>query len=603
MKRKTGISVLLSFMRGNKTNYLLAISATIIFSMLSLIPAYIMGGTIDSILGGREYASEVMRRIFTYLGGREHLVGNLYLIGVLLVVANVISGLFSYTKAVFSNRSSERIAKRIRDMLYEHLQNLPFCYHSKADKGDLIQRCTSDIETIRSFLSSQLVEVAGSLFSIGFVFYTMSSLSPRLTIAAVSVIPFIFVISYAFYKKIKLAYRNVEEAEAVMSNVVQENVNGVRVVKAFGQEINEMEKFDNSNNAFYQKSIDFMKVSSMFWAVTDFLSMFQIAVLVVTGVILTVNGQITVGILATFISYEWMILWPVRQLGRILGDLGKTTVSVERIREVLDVKREDSSDDPHAIPELPGDIVFDDVSFSYTDGTPVLKHLSFAIPKGSVLGVIGPTGSGKSTLIHLLQRLFDYTKGRITIAGVELKDIDRRWIRQNIGLVLQEPFLFSKTIRDNIALAYMDADETAVEQAARTAVIHDVITRFDHGYQTLVGEKGVTLSGGQKQRMAIARTVIKEKPILIFDDSLSAVDSETDAAIRRELSQSATGATKIIISHRINSLKDADLILVIEDGEITQKGSHKSLLEEPGLYRRIFDVQNSLNEDLAEEVV
>lgn len=603
MKRKSGLSVLFSFMRGNKLNYLLAISATIVFSMLSLIPAYLMGGTIDSILGGREYASELLRRIFTYLGGRDHLIRNLYLIGVLLISANIISGLFSYTKAVFSNRSSERIAKRIRDMLFEHLQNLTFSYHSRADKGDLIQRCTSDIETIRSFLSSQLVEVAGALFSIGFVFYTMSSLSPRLTIAAVSVIPVIFVVSFIFYQKIKKAYRSVEEAEAVMSNVVQENVNGVRVVKAFGQEINELEKFDKSNNTFYQKSLDFMKVSSMFWAVTDFLSMFQIAVLVVTGVIITVNGNITVGILATFISYEWMILWPVRQLGRILGDLGKTTVSVERIREVLDVEIEDCEDECVSVPKLPGDIVFDDVSFSYSDGTPVLKNISFTLPKGSVLGVMGPTGSGKSTLIHLLQRLFDYTKGKITISGVELKDINRKWIRQKIGLVLQEPFLFSKTIRDNIALAHMDADDQAIEQAAKTAVIHEVITRFDHGYQTLVGEKGVTLSGGQKQRMAIARTVIREKPILIFDDSLSAVDSETDAAIRQELSQNATGATKIIISHRINSLKDADMILVIEDGEITQKGTHKSLLDEPGLYRRIFDVQNSLNEDLAGEVV
>jgi ATP-binding cassette subfamily B protein len=387
-----------------------------------------------------------------------------------------------------------------------------------------------------------------------------------------------------------------------MSNVVQENVNGVRVVKAFGQEYNEMQKFNESNDTLFEKSISFIKVISMFWAAADLSSLLQIGILILAGVVFAVNGQVTVGMLTTFITYEWMILWPVKQVARILGDFGKTMVSVDRIKEILDEDREtDESDDQ--CPELKGDIVFSNVSFGYPGNDLILKNISFDIKRGETLGIIGPTGSGKSTLIHLLQRLFDHTEGTITLGGIDIKRINRKWLRKNIGIVLQEPFLYSKTIRDNIALAYMDASIETVHSAAKTAALHDVINEFDEGYQTLVGEKGVTLSGGQKQRIAIARTIIREKPILIFDDSLSAVDTETDAVIRKELKQNINMATKLIISHRINTLKDADKIVVIENGCITQMGKHKELLEEEGLYKRIYDVQNMLYLDIQKEDV
>jgi len=599
-KKSTGFSVLIGFMKGNIINYAFAIGAAVVFAVLNLLPPYIVGGTIDVLIGKGKHSSEIMRWIFEFLGDTDYLVRNLYIIGAFLIMVNISAGLFSFVKVVFSNKSSEKIAKRIRDDIFEHLQNLPFAYHSKADKGDIIQRCTSDIETVRSFLSSQFVEVTGSILSISFVFVSMLTLDLELTLISVIFIPFIFFFSYIFFKRIRKAYKNVEEAEGRMSNVVQENVNGVRVVKAFGQEYNELQKFNESNDTLFEKTLSFIKVISLFWAVADLSSLLQIGILILAGVVFAVTGQVTVGMLTIFITYEWMILWPVKQVARILGDFGKTMVSVDRIKEILDEDRE-SDGSNEACPELRGDIVFSNISFGYPGNDLILKNISFEVKSGETLGIIGPTGSGKSTLIHLLQRLFDHTEGTISIGGIDIKRINRKWLRKNIGIVLQEPFLYSKTIRDNIALAYMDASIETVHMAAKTAAVHDVINEFDEGYQTLVGEKGVTLSGGQKQRVAIARTIIREKPILIFDDSLSAVDTETDAIIRTELKKNVNKATKIIISHRINTLKDADKIIVIEDGFITQMGDHKELLAKEGLYKRIYDVQNMLYLDIQKE--
>jgi ATP-binding cassette subfamily B protein len=296
-----------------------------------------------------------------------------------------------------------------------------------------------------------------------------------------------------------------------------------------------------------------------------------------------------------------MLLWPIRQMGQILTDMGKTFVSIGRIQEILDIPEEEM-DKNGLKPEIQGGIEFKDVWFEYEKGNPVLKNISFRIKKGQTVSIMGPTGSGKTTLVNLLSRLYEYTGGSIKIDGVEIKKINKEWLRQNTGMVAQEPFLYSKTISENISLARKQSSITEVCEAAGIAAVHNVIQEFGKGYDTIVGEKGVTLSGGQKQRVTIARTVINEYPILIFDDSLSAVDTETDAQIRKALKERSRNVTTLIISHRITTLSESDLILVLDKGELVQSGTHEELICQEGLYKRVWDIQGTLEEDIENEL-
>jgi len=301
-----------------------------------------------------------------------------------------------------------------------------------------------------------------------------------------------------------------------------------------------------------------------------------------------------------FSTYVGMLLWPVRQLGRVLTDMGKALVSIERIQEILDEPIEDL-DEGDSIKKIKGNIEFKNVSFYYEKGKSILDNVSFKVKQGQTVAILGPTGSGKSTLVGLLPRLYDNQEGSIKIDGIDVKKISKRVLRENIGIVLQEPFLFSKTLKDNIRLATSETEEKEIFKAAKVASVHDVIKSFDDGYETAVGEKGVTLSGGQKQRVAIARTIINRSPILIFDDSLSAVDTETDAAIRKRLKKLENKATTFIISHRLITLAEADIILVLDEGKIVQQGTHLDLIEQEGLYKRVWSIQNSLEEELSLE--
>jgi len=373
------------------------------------------------------------------------------------------------------------------------------------------------------------------------------------------------------------------------------------VVRAFGRQAFEVEKFDQKNREFRDLNYRLMNLLALYWSSSDFLIMFQMGVVLILGVYWASSGDLTLGTLIAFMNYEGRLLWPVRQMGRILTDMGKTQVSLGRIQEIVEKPKEDMDEDGLK-PDINADIEFKNVYFEYEPGRPVLKNVSFKVKKGQTVAILGPTGSGKSSLVHLLQRLYDYQKGSITIGGVELKKINKKWLRKYVGIVLQEPFLFSKTIKDNIGLPKKDVDDNEIIEAAKIACIHDVITQFDKGYETPVGERGVTLSGGQKQRVAIARTLIQDSSILIFDDSLSAVDTETDAAIREALNERSRNVTTFIISHRITTVSQADLILVLEDGQIVQSGTHEELINEEGMYRRIWSIQSSLEEELEESL-
>lgn len=587
--------LLWDFMKGNRLKYIAAILSVGIAIFFSILSPLVIRVTIDSILGNKPMElSNLGIKFVNFLGGKSILVQNIWICSLLLIIITLIKGIFLFLKGKWSACATENIAKNMRETLYSHIQHLPYDYHVKCKTGDLIQRCTSDIDTIRRFLCIQLVNIGTTIFIIFFSITMMFSLNVKMTIISMLLLPIIFIYGLNFFNNIKKLFKETDEAEAKMTTSLQENLSGVRVVRAFGRQKYEVDKFNEKSEVFRDLSYKMYSLRGTYWAISDFLCMIQTELVLIAGIYLTTKGEMTLGDLFVFITYEGMLLWPLRQLARILSDAGKMTVSIKRINEVLSEKEEEMPLDALK-PEIKGNISFEDVYFAYEKNLPVLDGVTFNIKSGETIGIMGKTGSGKSSLVYLLARLYDYNRGSIKIDGVELRDINRKWIRENIGIVLQEPFLFSKTIKDNIILAKRQALEQEIFESANIAAIHDVILGFDKGYETLVGENGVTLSGGQRQRIAIARTVINKSPILIFDDSLSAVDTETDMAIRKALSKRSKGVTTLIISHRISTLKEADKIMVLDKGKIVSMGSHEELIKQDGLYNNVWKIQTSLN--------
>lgn len=477
------------------------------------------------------------------------------------------------------------------------MQTLSYDYHVKAETGDLIQRCTSDVETIRRFLSSQVVEMFRSVLMIAVALVIMLQMNWKMTLISMILVPPLFVFAWLFFKMVRKWFTQADAAEGKMSAVLQENLTGVRVVRAFGRQKYEVEKFKQANDDLWKKSLRLCDLLAVYWGGSDMMSMIQTGITLIYGVFLAANGGLLVGEMTVFVSYISMLLWPIRQLGRILSDMGKSLVAFDRIDEVLCQKGEEDEEDAFDAP-IDGDIEFRHVGFEYEAGNPVLKDVSFTVKAGQTVAILGATGSGKSTLMHLLQRLYDVKRGDILIGGVSISKIRKKHLRTRVGLVLQEPFLYSRTIRNNVRIVQPDAMDETIFEATRTASAHDFIQSFEQGYDTPVGERGVTLSGGQKQRVAIARTLLKDNDILIFDDSLSAVDTETDAAIRLALKEKRKGMTTFIISHRLTTLAEADFIVVLEDGRVAQQGTHDQLIRQEGLYRRIYQIQSTLEDEL-----
>lgn len=600
------LRLLWKYMQGYRTLYVVAIGAIGAETFLRFVWPLLLRITIDSVIGDKPLeAGSWLSPLFSYLyqlaGGRSILIQALWMCSLMLVLLTLARGIFLFYKGKLSAVASEAIVCNLRDKLYNHLQYLPFGYHVRARTGDLVQRCTSDVETIRRFIGIQFVEVGRALFMIGMALTFMLPLSSRMTLISLSLVPFIFTFAFIFFLKVKKAFQQSDEAEGRLSAVLQENLTGVRVVRAFTRQSYEIGKFDRHNLEYRDLNYRLIRLLAWYWSVSDFLCLTQIAAVIIAGTYWAARGTITIGTMLAFSTYVGMLLWPVRQLGRVLTDMGKAMVSVSRIEEILAEPAEEFRETAADI-DIRGEIEFDRVSFAFEPGKPVLQDISFRVEPGQTVALLGPTGSGKSTLVSLLPRLYDYQAGSIRIDGRELKDLDKQVIRSKIGLALQEPFLFSRTIRDNIRLARKQASEQEVNEVACCAAIHQSIQEFEKGYDTEVGERGVTLSGGQKQRLNIARTLINNAPIMIFDDSLSAVDTETDAQIRRELQKRRQRATTFIISHRLTTLAEADRIIVLQQGRIVQQGTHLELMSQEGLYRRLWNLQNELESELALEV-
>ena len=585
-KRKTDkFRIIFRFLKGN----IRFLVGTLVFSVLftacnALIPQ-IVKYTADHIL--------VLNGIPDGLNVRQALL----LAAILVVAAAVLSGIFNYLSKMCLAKGSENFLKSIRDTLYHHTQYLPFSWHVQHQTGEIIQRCTSDVEVIRNFVCRQLPEVFRICFLIILYLGIMFSMNVPITLAAAAFFPVIIGYSAFFHSRIGKRFQDADEAEGALSSTVQENLTGVRVVRAFGREKYEIDRFDQKNNAYSDLWVYLGKLMSVFWASGDLITNLQVLTVMVLGVVFAVEGRITLGEFIAFLSYNASLTWPVRSLGRIISDMSKAGVSMERVAYILEAEEEDATDANNK-PALTGDICFHNVSFAYSTDHPILKNINFTIPAGSTFAILGTTGSGKSTLVHLLNRLYDLPEGcgSITIGGTDIRDIDRQYLRQNIGMVLQEPFLFSRTIRENIGITKEQLLDEEIRHAAEIACVDESILHFTDGYDTIVGERGVTLSGGQKQRVAIARMLMKQAPVLVFDDSLSAVDTETDNKIRKELKKEMEKATVIMISHRITSLMQADCIIVMDKGEIQQMGTHDQLIQQDGPYKDIYEIQ--MNSDI-----
>lgn len=549
--------------------------------------------SVDGVLGSD--LSKIPEWVKTFLSEetiRENPGKMLTIAALAVILLAAINIAANYYSKVFAAKGSESFVKGMRDQLYDHIQKLPYSWHVKNQTGDIIQRCTSDVDVVRNFVTNQLMEVFRIIFLIVFYMVIMFSMNVKISLIAVSFFPIVILYSGYFFSKIAQHFQEADEAEGILSSVVQENLTGVRVVRAFGRESFERKRFDEKNERFAGLWIYLGKFLSLYWSIGDLITGIQILTVICMGVLFTVDGNLTVGEFIAFVSYNSSMAWPVRSLGRIISEMSKAGVSIERIAYILDEKEED--DRPGVTkPAINKDVVFDKVNFKYEEGAAVLKDVSFTVPAGKTFAILGNTGSGKSTLVHLLNRLYDLPDGcgKITIGGVDIRDIDRQYLRSQIGMVLQEPFLYSGSIKENVGITKESSAFDDIREACEIACVDSAIDSFTDGYETIVGERGVTLSGGQKQRVAIARMLVEHTPVMIFDDSLSAVDAQTDAMIREALKKRMAGTTVILIAHRITTLMQADCIMVLEDGAVAEMGSHEQLMEHHGIYRRIYDIQ------------
>ena len=597
MKRNNSrLRLVSSFLDGSKRWFLAAILSTVGLALTNMLTPQIVRVTVDSVLGSEPFdLPPFLADLLNRLGGAEVLREKLWMIGIVIVGIAVFGFAFFYGSRVFNTKAAETLVKTMRDKVFRHLLALPDDWYGKNRTGDIIQRCTSDINMVKDFLSEQLVSVFRIVVMLALSLFFMFSLHVGLTLIALAGVPVLLTTSLIFHKKVSPEFEICDENEGKLSAIVQENLTGVRVVRAFGREVYEKEKFDNQNRYYMGLWDRVNKMFCRYWSVADLIANLQIMLLVVFGAVFAIRGELSAGAYIAFLSYNGYLTWPIRQLGRVISEMSKAGVSLRRIEGILNAAPERDEDGAERVTtDYRGDIAFDRVSFSFDGKTPVLEDVSFTVPAGSTVGILGGTGSGKSTLVRLLDRLYPLPEGSgtISVGGIDIRRLRAAELRSNIGFVLQEPYLFSRTIGENLRLAKQTASDAELRTAAHIACLDSAVEGFPSGYDTFVGERGVTLSGGQKQRAAIARTLVQDTPILIFDDSLSAVDTETDATIRARLAGREGRATTLLISHRTATLMHTDRIVVLDRGRVAEIGTHEELLAKNGIYRRIYDIQN-----------
>ena len=576
---RRGGDTLWALTSGQRARYAAAIGAMGIGTVFLLSVPYIIKTALDAL--GKENVS---------------LWGTIVPAAAAIVGFNAMHGLFTYLRGRWAAQASEGIVRRLRHELYSHLERLPAAYHDRADTGDLVQRCSSDVETVRVFLAAQVVEIARVTLYLLIAIPIMVSQNLRMTALALAVVPVLLLFAMLFFRKVRQLFKKVDESEGRLTTLIQENLMGIRVVRAFARQDFEIERFHQRNGELRDLEYRLFLALSNYWTLSDFLVFGQLGLVLIGGGYMALSGQISIG---TWVFFSWLersIIWPVREIGRVLVDSGKASVAIDRIQAILREPLE--SVEPVPREPVGGDIEVRDLTFRYNDGPPALDNLSLTIRRGESVALLGPPGSGKSTLVNLLVRLYDYKEGSIKIGGEELSTLNRDAVRGAFGMVLQDPFLYSRSVRENVTIGHSSAADDDVEASARAADIHDNIVDFPDGYATLVGERGVTLSGGQRQRVAIARALLMDPTFLVLDDSLSAVDTKTESRILRALADRKGKQTTILIAHRLSSARLADRIFVLEGGRLIQEGTHDELAASEGLYHRLWDIQGALEEEI-----
>ena len=537
-------------------------------------------------------------------GGRLVTEGNtqtLVIASLAVVGAAALRGAFTFLQTYLGEWISQRVAYDLRNRIYDRLQRLSYAYHDRQQTGQLMSRATQDVEAVRWFIHMGVLRFGYIILLLSAILVLMAVTNWKLTLVAWAFLPFIAWRSTVMALSLRPLWMKIQEGLARLTTVLQEALTGARVVKAFARERYEGEKFRREAEALFADSYRSGRIQAINSPMMTGLWLAAIAATLWFGGREVINGNLNIGELAAFLLYLMILNMPVRMLGWIVMIASRAQVSGQRIFEILDAESA-VKEKPNAneLRDVRGHVRFHDVSFSYDSISPVLSHVDLEAKPGQVIALMGPTGSGKTTIVNLMPRFYDVTAGGITIDGIDIREATLASLRQAIGTVQQDVFLFSATFRDNIAYGAVGATQEEIEAAARAAHIHDFIAALPDGYDTWVGERGITLSGGQKQRIAIARTLLRDPRILILDDSTSSVDTETEYLIQQTLAQLMKGRTTFVIAQRLRTVKMADQILVLRDGEIVERGSHQQLLRRGGLYRQIYDLELREQEEALE---